>query len=121
MVRLASGSKDKSIRIWEIPRSTKEAAPESEDITTHKTLAGHSGEVKAVCFLPTGPKSEDISEAGYLVSASTDRTSKVWNLDVLEEQEGGEMLGNVCLTTCEGHEGDVNACCAALVGNWDRR
>ena len=98
VVRLASGSKDKSIRIWEIPKSTAEAAPESENITTHKTLTGHSGEVKAICFLPTGlPKSEDISQAGYLVSSSTDRYSKVWSLDVVGKQEEGEMLGNVCV------------------------
>lgn len=57
--RIASGSEDKTIKIW--------------DTATGKellTLKGHSGQVRSVCFSPDG---------GRLASASLDNTIKLWD------------------------------------------
>jgi WD40 repeat protein len=57
---LASGSSDKTVKIWSL-ESQKEVI----------TLKGHILKVNSVAFSP---------DSGYLVSASDDRSIKVWNI-----------------------------------------
>ena len=57
---LASGSQDKTIKLWDV-RSSKNIA----------TLTGHDGDVESVAFSPDGKT---------LASASDDMTIKLWNV-----------------------------------------
>ena len=58
---LASGSKDKTIKLWNI-----------ETKTIIATLEGHSREVTSVAFDQTGT---------ILASGSKDKTIKLWNIE----------------------------------------
>jgi WD40 repeat protein len=58
--KLASGSNDKTIKIW--------------DLKTHSVksnLEGHKHDINSVCFSPDG---------GKLASGSKDKTIIIWNL-----------------------------------------
>ncbi len=57
---LASGSQDKTIKIWEVATG-KEL----------RTLTGHSNSVFSVAYSPDGR---------YLASGSSDRTIKIWRV-----------------------------------------
>jgi WD40 repeat protein len=63
--RLASSSKDKSVKLWD--------ADSGKEI---RTLRGHSGEVYSSAFSPDGKQ---------LATASEDRTVKLWDADSGEE------------------------------------
>lgn len=97
---LISGSADKTIKIWHL---------DTGDVLY--TLTGHSDEVKSVvispvCAVPSKTvgdchKSKVYSEAEFgqiLVSASADKTIKIWRL------ETGELL-----QTLNGHSAAVNS------------
>jgi WD40 repeat protein len=76
--RLASGSYDNTIRLWDLARGAEAAR-----------LEGHSGTVNAVCLLPDG----------RLASASSDRTIRLWDMAVQREISRLEVDGWVnCLT-----------------------
>jgi len=57
---LASGSNDKTIKIWEVATGKQ-----------LRTLTGHYGEVYSVVYSPDGR---------YLVSGSGDETIKIWRV-----------------------------------------
>lgn len=59
--KLASGSQDKSVRIWDI-----------ESGKLLKTLSGHKGMILDLGFSPDG---------AYLVSGAIDGTARVWNVE----------------------------------------
>jgi len=58
---IASGSKDKAVRIWNF-----------HDSTDYYALCGHTSQVNAVVFSPDGLQ---------LASGSDDMTVRVWNMD----------------------------------------
>jgi WD40 repeat protein len=58
--RIASGANDRKIKIWSVDRGEE-----------MKTLSGHNGEINSLVFLPNG----------NLVSASMDKTIRIWDLD----------------------------------------
>jgi WD40 repeat protein len=62
-VTLASGSKDKTIKLWNL-KTGKEI----------RTLRGHNDKVNSVAFLPGGSQNNLT-----LVSGSSDKTIKLWN------------------------------------------
>ncbi len=61
--RLASGSGDRTVRVWDL--AVPDAAP--------LVLSGHEGRVSSVAFSPDGRR---------LASGSVDRTVRVWDLAV---------------------------------------
>jgi serine/threonine protein kinase len=95
---IASGSYDKTIKIWNLKTG--------EEL---RTLRGHTSEVLSVAFSLSSPKSfypqrnpkfpVSFKNPGDLVvSASADKTIKVWNLKTGKE-----------IRTFKGHVADVNA------------
>ncbi len=77
--RLASGGKDKTVRIWEWV--------EGEPMTQFAALAGHSEDVLAVAWSPDGKR---------LASAGKDQSVRVWDAD---SRGSGPVL--------RGHKGSV--------------
>ncbi|MCK4658824.1 MAG: serine/threonine protein kinase, partial [Phycisphaerae bacterium] len=80
--QLASGSADRSVRVWSVDWAG--GRPRLELI---ETLTGHTDAVRSVVFHPTEPR---------LVSGSADRTIKVWDLKAMAE-----------VATLRGHRGGV--------------
>nr|WJH19520.1 THO complex subunit 3 [Euglena gracilis] len=64
--RLASGSADKTTRVWEVTNDSKYSSGNSQQLT------GHTGPVDQLCWDPTGTT--------QLASASSDKTVRVWDL-----------------------------------------
>ena len=82
--RLASGSYDKTIRIW------------NTDVAMCLiTLVGHSDSVEALAILPEG----------QLASGSHDKTIRIWDVDVRCSNE----VGGVCIRVLTGHTESVGA------------
>ncbi|CAE6521883.1 unnamed protein product [Rhizoctonia solani] len=76
--RLVSGSKDKTVRVWDVERGATIAGP----------LKGHTGGVRSIALSPDGSQ---------IVSGSWDRTLRLW------DTRSGEMIGN----PFNGHTGWV--------------
>ncbi len=102
--QIVSGSRDNTVKIWDIPvkaRSVVKRPPQLESpaidpaeyvkaikkITLGKTLEGHSGEVWFAVYSPDRSK---------IVSASRDKTIKIWDAKTGKE-----------LATLEGHSNTV--------------
>ena len=83
-MRLASGSDDNTIRLWDL------SDPSRPDVPFIK-LAGHTDDVYSVAFSPDGT---------HLVSASWDDTLRLWDL---RQGEGADSV------VFKGHTSDVNS------------
>ena len=93
---LASGSDDKTIRLWDL--SSKQLLA---------SLTGHSQAVKSVAFSPDGE---------MLASASDDKTIKLWNLNTHREIYTlvGHSRGVKSVVFCPGDGGILAS------GSWDK-
>ncbi|MGL5877528.1 MAG: WD40 repeat domain-containing protein, partial [Xenococcaceae cyanobacterium] len=78
---LASGSKDKTVRLWDV--STGQCL---------KILEGHTGWVTSVACSAPAPAANSRDSSNLLASGSTDATVKLWNVGTGE-----------CLKTFQGH------------------
>ncbi|MEQ8785054.1 MAG: c-type cytochrome domain-containing protein [Pirellulaceae bacterium] len=72
--RIALGYADNSIKLWPAPQ------PEAEGPTAPLSLAGHTAKVNSLCFS---------SDGSHLVSASEDKTVRVWNTS------DGQLTGRI--------------------------
>ncbi|MBW4670281.1 MAG: serine/threonine protein kinase [Cyanomargarita calcarea GSE-NOS-MK-12-04C] len=93
---LASGSDDKTIRLWDL---------NSKQLVA--TLTGHSQAVKSVAFSPDGE---------MLASASDDKTIKLWNLNTHQEINTliGHSRGVKSIVFYPGNAGILAS------GSWDK-
>jgi hypothetical protein len=126
--RLASGSRDKTIKLWSL-----DGGGGGKCVAT---LAGHTDTVKALAVLPDGRLASgswdktikvwtlDRSGGGKCVATLEAHTGHMWALAVLPDGRlasgsgdktikvwalGGVGAGGTCVITLEGHAGDVNA------------
>jgi WD40 repeat protein len=82
---LASGSSDKTIKLWQLHYNADTNTCRGELITT---LEGHTGEVRALVVL----------DDRYLASSSADKTIRIWDI---EERR--------CVSILEGHQAEIRA------------
>ena len=100
--RVVSGSDDGTLRVW----SVLESATEALDV-----LRGHKGAVNGVSAAPSvapgAGAAERASPAVRIVSGSSDRTVRVWELATEAERRCGGHSSAVCVL--EGHAKKVGA------------
>lgn len=102
---LASGSGDNTVRVWMV----RAVAPRGVQVeSVHRdcaVLRGHTGPIYGLAFVP-----RDQANAPRLVSASDDRTLRVW------QQDANGAWRTV--QTLAGHSREVSRVVAAPDGNW---
>ena len=86
---LATGSYDKTVRLWLLSSDNSSAT----FVSTLSTLAGYSGHVLSVAFHPTAP---------LLATGSGDETVRLWLLSC-------DNSSATCVATLEGHSSFVTS------------
>src|SRR4051794_18687041 len=95
--RLASGSRDASVRLWEVKTGEPRELETRELIGA--PLLGHKGSVTSVAFSPNGK---------WLASGSLDRSVRLWDV------ETGQPIGTPLL----GHKSSVTSVAFSPNGKW---
>lgn len=104
---LVSGSKDKTARVWRgVP-----AAENGEDETAGPTwscIGSAEGHVESIGAVAVAPR-----ERNFLVTASQDRTAKIWDLAALvndaSDDADAPLAAIRSLTTQKIHDKDINS------------
>jgi transcription initiation factor TFIID subunit 5 len=97
---VAAGMAESYIRVWSLDgKPLTSSVPDNSQPSSSKRLVGHAGPVYAVSFSPatanpdpTGPP----THAQFLLSASEDKTIRLWSLDTWS-----------CLVAYRGHDNPV--------------
>ncbi|KAI9788352.1 MAG: protein with putative role during mitosis [Peltula sp. TS41687] len=93
---LASCSSDLTVKLWD----------PSDEYKNIRTLPGHDHSVSAVRFIPSGAAGA-MSSGNLLVSASRDRTLRIW-----------DSTTGYCVKTIRGHSDWVRTVAPAFDGRW---
>jgi U3 small nucleolar RNA-associated protein 13 len=105
---LVSGSKDKTARIW---RSTT-LDQRSDGMEDWEYIGIAEGHVESVGAIAVSKKPKDLG-ASFIITASQDRTAKVWDLASIlspSTEEGAiKSIRLRSLTTSKIHDKDINA------------
>lgn len=103
--RLASASDDGTARIW--PVDVPGVRADADALTEPLVLTGHSKEVYALAWCPTGPHSAHPEQPRMLATCSFDKTARLWNGDTGE-----------CLRIIDGHDQSVYALSFSPCGSY---
>nr|XP_031864451.1 uncharacterized protein CI109_000365 [Kwoniella shandongensis]KAA5531523.1 hypothetical protein CI109_000365 [Kwoniella shandongensis] len=93
---LITGSRDKTIRVWNLPLCAAEQESETGPILVHTVNAAHEGSVLGLKF------DLDQKGKGKMISGSSDCTAKIWEVDF-----GPTGISIKHLTTFRDHTGSV--------------
>ena len=118
---LASGSKDRSARIWAPvrPRTGEEGAA-VPDWRCVAICEGHAESVGAIAMSrksfsgDTAPSGSGTDSLRFMFTGSQDKTIKMWDLSSVpltapEEGEGAQIVKCKSLTTHKAHDKDINS------------
>jgi len=110
---LASGSKDRTARIWGV---LKTVGPVAEPLWGWGCVAICEGHAESVGAIAMSRKSGYGSEEGqplFMFTGSQDRTIKMWDLSnvplICESEEEENVMRCRSITTLKAHEKDINA------------
>lgn len=108
---LASGSKDRSARIWAPLQLKLDDDNTDWGFGCVAICEGHAESVGAIAFSRKADSDEDHPQ--FMFTGSQDRTIKMWDLAVVplvcEDKNDGEVLRCKSLATHKAHEKDINA------------
>ncbi|KAJ2914778.1 hypothetical protein MD484_g5644, partial [Candolleomyces efflorescens] len=104
---LASGSKDRSARVWVQTHDLNK----SWSYSCAAICEGHSESVGAIAMSRAKPESKGSSHLRFMFTGSQDRTIKMWDLSTisLENVVEGQQVRCKSLTTHKAHEKDINS------------
>lgn len=108
---LVSGSKDKTARIWRASSSDSANVIEGVNEDDWECIGIAEGHVESIGAVAISKKASDVG-GNFLITASQDRTAKIWDLAaVLSASASGEQgLAKLrSLTTLKIHDKDINA------------
>ncbi|KAF8971741.1 U3 small nucleolar RNA-associated protein [Flammula alnicola] len=103
---LASGSKDKTARIWAPVSAETDESGSTWGYGCVGVCEGHAESVGAVAMARGG------DELKFMFTGSQDRTIKMWDLSVvpsLSSSDDGEVVRCKSLTTHKAHDKDINS------------
>lgn len=110
---LASGSKDRSARIWSpVPSSTNEGDSTTPSVEWRCTAIceGHTESVGAIAMSRKPP--EDSDSLRFMFTGSQDKTIKMWDLSPISSSSSSpdsQVIKCKSLATHKAHEKDINS------------
>lgn len=107
---LASGSKDRSARVW-VQTHSSSLGDSSWSYACIAICEGHSESVGAIAMSRVRPESTSSDHLRFMFTGSQDRTIKMWDLSnlSLENIVEGQQMRCKSLTTHKAHEKDINS------------
>lgn len=107
---LASGSKDRSARIWAPLASSSDGKSESWGWTCVALCEGHAESVGAIA-MARQPDDESNTGPRFMFTGSQDRTIKMWDLSGVATTSADASTPIKCksLATLKAHDKDINA------------